>query len=238
MTVKTLIPVLSLLLFAAAGCGGEPEPTSAPELRGERLDVAERRLDELGLEFERVGGGALGIVVRSNWTVCRQQPAPGTQTSEVRLIVDRSCPPPPAVRRVVPDLAGLLLAAASRRLARLDLPYSAESLDGLSPAPSMSKVCDQAPPAGERTNHVTLYVARDCDPAPAPPPVTPAVPDVRGLPLDAAKADLEARGIGWSLVPSGPGPVVDTLWEVCSQAPAAGAPARGRHVTLYVEDDC
>ena len=72
MTVKTLIPLLSLLLVTAAGCGGEPEPKAAPDLRGERLDVAEQRLDELGLEYERVGGGALGIVVRSRRTVCRQ----------------------------------------------------------------------------------------------------------------------------------------------------------------------
>ena len=134
MTVKTLIPLLSLLLVTAAGCGGEPEPKAAPDLRGERLDVAEQRLDELGLEYERVGGGALGIVVRSrDGPSAGKDPPPGRRTTEVRLIVDRWCPPPPTTR-VVPALVGMRLAAATPRLERLDLAYSVSSLDD-GPAP-------------------------------------------------------------------------------------------------------
>jgi hypothetical protein len=236
MTVKTLIPLAILVLATAAGCGGDPEPKAAPDLRGERLDVAERRLDELGLDFERVGGGAFGIVVRSNWQVCRQEPAPGKRTTEVRLVVARWCPPPPPVERVVPDLAGTTLRQAERRLEALELPYTVESLDGLSPAPSRSRVCDQSPGDGVRAARVTLFVAGDCDPPPPSPPRPPLAPDLRGSALDDAKAELDALGLGWSVVPSGQGPVVDALWEVCAQTPPGGS--RTWHVTLHARDDC
>ena len=83
---------------------------------------------------------------------------------------------------------------------------------------------------------MTLFVARDCSPPRPPTPPPPSVPALGGYALDDAKAELEAYGIGWTVVPSGPGPVVDALWEVCNESPPAGA--RAWHVTLYARDDC
>jgi hypothetical protein len=64
---------------------------SVPNLVGERLDVAEDKLDQLGLNYNEIGGGTFGIVVRSNWTVCQTEPASGGSAARVRLIVDRDC---------------------------------------------------------------------------------------------------------------------------------------------------
>jgi beta-lactam-binding protein with PASTA domain len=113
----------------AAGCGGDSEPKVVPDVRGQRLDVAERRLDGAGLEFERVGGGALGIVVRSNWSVCDQEPRPGARAAKVTLVVDRSCPPPPVRTFRVPDLVGERLADAEARLGRRGIPFRVERVD-------------------------------------------------------------------------------------------------------------
>ncbi len=77
------------LIALVVGCGGAAEPKRVPDLRGERLDVAEARLDARGLDWEEIGGGALGVIVRSNWYVRDQVPAPGKKATTVRLIVVR-----------------------------------------------------------------------------------------------------------------------------------------------------
>jgi hypothetical protein len=82
----TLLPVL-------AGCGGGGAKEAAvPNLVGQRLDVAESDLDDMGLKYQEIGGGTFGIIAKSNWTVCSTQPAAGSSTSKVKLIVDRVCP--------------------------------------------------------------------------------------------------------------------------------------------------
>jgi hypothetical protein len=73
-----------------AGCGGGPA-TRVPKLVGERLDVAQARLDNAGLEYETLGGGAFGVIVPSHWYVCAQRPGAGTRARKVELIVDRAC---------------------------------------------------------------------------------------------------------------------------------------------------
>jgi hypothetical protein len=65
-----------------------------PDEVGQRLDVAEDDLSSKGLTFQEIGGGVVGIVVKSNWTVCSTKPPAGTSVSSgssVKLIVDRSC---------------------------------------------------------------------------------------------------------------------------------------------------
>ena len=226
--------VLLSLTALVAGCGGDPEPTAVPDVRGERLDVAERRLDGAGLEYERVGGGAFGIVVRSKWSVCEQTPAPGTRAPKVTLVVDRYCPPRLPRTFAVPDLVGERLSDAEKRLADRGVPFDVVRLDeGV--RPSAATVCEQEPSPGRRAAHATLYAARRCEPEP-PPPAPPVVPSVSGEDLDDAELALEEAGIAYSVEASGPGPVVEELWEVCRQSP----PARSRAwtVVLHARDDC
>lgn len=69
-----------------------PSSVSVPSVVGERLDVAEADLGSAGLTYKELGGGAFGIIVKSNWKVCQSRPSPGSQVSpnsRVTLIVDR-----------------------------------------------------------------------------------------------------------------------------------------------------
>jgi hypothetical protein len=147
---RYLLPLLALL---AAGCGGKPEPRRVPDLRGQRLDLAESRLDAMGLDWEEFGGGNLGILVRSNWTVCAQEPLPGKRATRVRLVVDRSCPGPPYV-------VGLNLEEAKERLDAAGIPYMVSTWgEGTPRVDHLWRVCD-----AEGDYYVHLYVARlSCD---------------------------------------------------------------------------
>ena len=91
MRIKSLLVVASAVVFLPA-CGGQaPRVQRIPDVRGERLDVAEARLRDRGLDYEELGGGTFGIFVRSHWEVCDQHPRPGTHGRKVQLIVDRDC---------------------------------------------------------------------------------------------------------------------------------------------------
>jgi hypothetical protein len=155
MRVKSLI-ICVLVASLAAGCGGgEREP--APDVVGERLDVAQERLDERGLAYETIGGGTFGIVVTSRWTVCEQRPAPGRLTSRVELVVDRWCPPP---EPVVPNLERLPLWEAEDRLHERGIEPEITWLDDADRYSAI--VCEQEPAAGERAAKVVLRVAKTC----------------------------------------------------------------------------
>src|SRR6266536_1872291 len=91
-----------LSLFLVAGCGQAAKPKRVPDVRGQRLDLAEDRLEARGLDWEEIGGGNLGIIVRSHWYVCTQEPAPGKQATRVRLVAERSCPTPVVRPSVIP----------------------------------------------------------------------------------------------------------------------------------------
>lgn len=77
------------LAFLAGGCGGEAN--RVPDVEGKRLDLAQESLDDAGLGYEVIGGGALGVVVRKNWQVCEQRPKAGRRAKSVELLVGRSC---------------------------------------------------------------------------------------------------------------------------------------------------
>ena len=81
-----------LLVLVAGGCGGDAK--RVPNVDGKRLDVAQEILDEAGLDYEVIGGGALGVLVRSNWEVCEQRPPAGNRAKSVDLVVARSCADP------------------------------------------------------------------------------------------------------------------------------------------------
>jgi beta-lactam-binding protein with PASTA domain len=73
------------------GGGGGSAKKKVPDVVSETLDVAESDLQQKHIAFKEVGGGAFGIVVRSNWDVCQTKPAAGSTVSgSVRLIVRRN----------------------------------------------------------------------------------------------------------------------------------------------------
>jgi hypothetical protein len=150
--------LLLVLAGALSGCGGTPERKRVPELRGERLDLAEHRLEAIGLDWEEFGGGNLGILVRSNWVVCTQEPLPGKRATTVRLVVDRACPGPPYV-------VGLRLDEAEERLDAAGIPYEVSTWgEGRPRIRHLWRICDQSPLGQQYASFVRLYVARySCD---------------------------------------------------------------------------
>jgi hypothetical protein len=93
--VKCRSLAAALLVVLAAGCGGS-DPVSMPDVNSMRLDVALSDLGAVGIDekdVEIVGGGTFGVLDKSNWTVCEQDPEAGTpEATDIRLIVDRTCP--------------------------------------------------------------------------------------------------------------------------------------------------
>ena len=74
------------------GGGSKPNGITVPALTGQPLDVAEQRLEDLGLESTEVSDSLFGILLPSEWDVCRTDPASGEVVrprSTVRLFVDR-----------------------------------------------------------------------------------------------------------------------------------------------------
>lgn len=70
---------------APPGSGGP-----VPNVTGKSLDLAEGTLRSDSIGYKVYGGGALGVIVPENWTVCSQNPTSGTATA-VNLVVARSC---------------------------------------------------------------------------------------------------------------------------------------------------
>jgi hypothetical protein len=96
---RTVVPLVSLSAMATlVGCAGSSDPgagdspTVLPNVVGQRLDLAESRLDDASIDYEEIGGGTFGVVDASNWVVCQTDPVPGSETANVKLVVDRSCP--------------------------------------------------------------------------------------------------------------------------------------------------
>jgi serine/threonine protein kinase len=88
-------PPLYACLLESEPLVGLPRPhDTVPDLAGAQLDLAEQFLDGDGISHDTSGGGALGIIDSSNWTVCSTDPPSGAPLPEggnVTLSVDRSC---------------------------------------------------------------------------------------------------------------------------------------------------
>jgi serine/threonine protein kinase len=90
LAVGALIAVPKLT--DSASSPSKPSGIAVPSLVGQPLDVAEQRLDHLGLRSSEVGGGVFGVLFASDWEVCQTSP-PASSTvrrgSTVQLLVDR-----------------------------------------------------------------------------------------------------------------------------------------------------
>jgi beta-lactam-binding protein with PASTA domain len=149
------VAIVVLATLALAGCGsGASEPKRVPRVVGLDLKTAQDRLDDRGLRYETVGGGTFGVVVRSRWAVCRQQPGAGKTASSVTLFIARTC------SAGVPHVVGLSLEDADDRLDAAGVSWRAETPDG---EPVLVKhlweVCDQTRAPGRA---LVLSVERDC----------------------------------------------------------------------------
>ncbi len=79
-------------MATAGGDSGSPSGVTVPSLAGQPLDVAEQRLDDLGLHPSEQGGGLFGVLVPSDWDVCETSPVAGSVVSPgstVELTIDR-----------------------------------------------------------------------------------------------------------------------------------------------------
>jgi beta-lactam-binding protein with PASTA domain len=84
---------------------------------------------------------------------------------------------------------------------------------------------------------VLLLVAGGCRAEEREHRVTSGVPDVVGLNLEDAKEALDDEGVYYEVrAPEGQTPLIDHLWRVCDQHPAAGADAF--EVELDVDREC
>ncbi|MDG1265123.1 MAG: DUF4839 domain-containing protein, partial [Ilumatobacter sp.] len=92
------LSTVAMLVVVAAGCGSGEDASSPavvmPDVTGQQLDIALSDIERAGVDddVEILGGGALGVVVESNWQVCEQLPAAGEEVAAApRLTVDREC---------------------------------------------------------------------------------------------------------------------------------------------------
>jgi hypothetical protein len=104
---RLAIALLALLVAAGLGAAAlivvpkltdegssppQPSGIAVPSLVGQPLDVAERRLDDLGLRSSEEGGGLFGVLIPSDWEVCQTSPVANSSVrpgSTVRLLIDR-----------------------------------------------------------------------------------------------------------------------------------------------------
>jgi beta-lactam-binding protein with PASTA domain len=158
----TLVPVLILV-----GCGGGGEQQRVvPDVRGQRLDRAEHVLAEQKLDWREEGASGVETLVRSNWKVCSQAPAPGKLARRVILRVARSCAnkPAPTVSAAprLPWLDGSNLHEAKEELDTMGIGYSVQTDDDFVFVDRLWTVCSQYPDGGTRARFVELRVAHDC----------------------------------------------------------------------------
>lgn len=91
-TVTVAATVTAPAVTAPAPAPADTASATMPDYVGQTLDVAEDELDSMGVTYHEVGGGAFGIVVKSNWEVCSTRPKSGKSidvASDVALIVQR-----------------------------------------------------------------------------------------------------------------------------------------------------
>jgi eukaryotic-like serine/threonine-protein kinase len=188
---------------------GRSAIVTVPDLRNRPAATADRMLDRLGLEMER--GGSLPNPRIAAGRVLTQVPLPGqevTRGSEVRVIISDG-----AERRPVPSIEGLGREAATALLQRMGFTVRVRSVLDNSPE---GRVLGMQPKAGTQVPMPAVVVLTL---SAGPPKV--AAPSVVTLPVDEARARLQAAGLRLGRVTYDPSSS-EALGGIASQSPAAG----------------
>jgi beta-lactam-binding protein with PASTA domain len=211
--------VVVIAIVASSGGLGSGGRHVVPELRGQRLDVAEAKLDAIGLDSDMKGGGTFGVVVESHWRVCDQEPLAGATAGSVLLVVDREC------EWTVPDVTGERLKVAEATLDRDGTPYVVTYPD-TARAPGASRrftVCEEDPQYGTTTEPVRLAVNRTCE-----------LPDLTGIVLARAISRLTSAGVvAEAFTAAGHRVPKASGWRVCEQDPPPYEPALRVRLTVH-----
>jgi beta-lactam-binding protein with PASTA domain len=209
--------IVVIAIIASSGGFGHGSAHVVPDLRGQRLDLAEARVDAIGLDSDTRGGGTFGIVIRSHWRVCAQEPLPGRTARDVLLIVDREC------QWDVPDVTDQTLRQAEEAFARRGTPYVVDYPGGKPPRPGTHlEVCVEYPEYGSTSTPVELHVNRIC-----------SLDDLTDMTLARAVKQLARNDVELTaFTDSGNRVWKPAGWRVCGQEPGPNEPAGKVKVTV------
>ncbi|ARF61260.1 serine/threonine protein kinase [Streptomyces violaceoruber] len=225
---RTLILVLTaVLLTLGIGTGvwyiNSGQFTQVPSLLGQTQQEAEQRIARAGLELKGVERVFSDSVERGS--VVRSVPASGNRirgNGSVKLVVSRG---PEIVR--VPDVVGSSLADARRSLKKVGLVPGMVTKE-FSEDVARGEVVRTDPRAGTDRNPdtaVALVVSKGA-------PID--VPDVTGLSVEDATAELEAEGLRAEVLP-GRVHSTEVKGDIAEQSPGEGTEAaEGDTVELTV----
>lgn len=212
--------VLTALIFFPSR--DQPPVATLPDLEGSREAAARKRLERLGLEFERAS--ALVHPTAPRGTVLAQTPLPGQEVAPgttVRVIVSAG-----RDQRAVPDVTALPLRRAAEVLSRSGFTVQVSRQPNAARA---ERIVALQPAAG---TVVALPAVVRLVVSTGPPPVV--VPALMGLELRAAKDALAAAGLRLSGVDYDAA-ALQPQGQVIAQTPAARDSARaGSAVSITV----
>ncbi|MGW4360104.1 Stk1 family PASTA domain-containing Ser/Thr kinase [Streptomyces californicus] len=227
---RTLILVLTaVLLTLGIGTGvwyiNSGQFTQVPSLLGQTQQEAEQRIARAGLDLKGVERVFSDSVERGS--VVRSVPASGNRirgNGSVKLVVSRG---PEIVR--VPDVVGSSLADARRSLKKVGLVPGMVTKE-FSEDVARGEVVRTDPRAGTDRNPdtaVALVVSKGA-------PID--VPDVTGLSVEDATAELEAEGLRAEVLP-GRVHSTEVKGDIAEQSPGEGTEAaEGDTVELTVSE--
>ncbi len=198
-----------------------PRKVSVPGLKGLSREEAEAKLEQAGL---RVGEVTQRIFAGKGGQVLEQSIQAGRNMEEgtaVDLVIARE---PEGEVAVVPDLKGMLLLDASRKLEALGLTLSDRIESRVDNRVPPGSVIGQEPEAGvqlERGSEVRVTIAKKGA-------ITYEVPAVTGKPREEAERLLKDKGFGVGSVASRPVTDEAQAGVVLAQDPAGGTKVKER----------
>ncbi|MHC4598132.1 MAG: PASTA domain-containing protein [Planctomycetota bacterium] len=209
------------LVSVEVGAPARVQRVATPGLKGLTLEEAKARLKQLGLVpgkiTREIFSGKAGMILSQN-------PPAGRNVkvgSSIDLVVARE---PVGELAEVPDLKGLKLSEAARKLSAIGLKVAENIENRVDNTVEPGQVLDQKPAAGkkvERGTEIHLVIAKQGE-------VLYTVPDVVGKPQAEAEEILRREGFGIGEVTSAPAPGRTELGTVLSQKPAAGEKTKTR----------